>query len=147
MHALYLTSVFLHIIAAMIWIGGMVLVAFAVMPEVRRLDSPVRQTFLWHFVGRLRVLMWSAYAVAGLTGALNLWFRGIGVEHFLRTEWLASSSGRVIGAKTALYVLSGLVALVHERAPGVRAARWGGRAVLVLGLIMVFLAVRIVRGA
>ena len=58
MRWLYLASVCLHILAAMTWIGGMVIFVAAVMPWVRCLDEPSRKAFLDAFgrqIGRAHV--------------------------------------------------------------------------------------------
>ena len=77
MRWLYLASVCLHVLAAMTWVGGMVIFVVAVMPWVRRLDGQNRQVFLGAFGRRFRAVAWTCYGVLALTGTVNLWMRGV----------------------------------------------------------------------
>jgi uncharacterized membrane protein len=147
MRTLYLATVWLHILAAMTWIGGMVVVAGAVMPHVRQLAEPQRSQFLWPFFGRFRAIMWTAFVVVGLTGAVCLGLRGVEFADLLSADWRATPFGSVVSLKIALYVAGGGITLVHERVKSPSGARWLGRLTLGLGVVMVLLAVLLVRGA
>ena len=146
MRTLYLFAVWVHLLAAMTWIGGMAVVAAAVMPEVRRLDEPVRSRFLWHFFGRFRVVMWSAFAVTGAAGGVCLWLRGMRWADFVDPAWLGGPFGSALALKIALFLLSGIIVLLHERTRAPRRARRLGQAGFGLGLAIVLLAVVLVRG-
>jgi uncharacterized membrane protein len=146
MRTWYLAAVWLHVVSAMTWIGGMIVVAGAVLPQARRLDEPHRSDFRWGFFGRFRVIMWTAYAVAGVTGALALGLRGVTVADVLSPDWRTASFGSVVTMKFACYLAGGVITLVHERVRSAPRARWLGRVTLGLGLVVVLLAVMLVRG-
>jgi uncharacterized membrane protein len=147
MRTLYLAAVLLHVLAAMVWIGGMVVVAGAVLPQVRRLDEPHRSKFQWEFFGRFRTVMWPAFIVVGVTGALTLALRGVTWLDLAESGWRATPFGHVVTLKMVCYLAGGAITLAHERARSHARARLLGRLSLGIGLLTVLLAVMLVRGA
>ena len=146
MRAFYLTSVFLHIIAAMTWIGGMVIFVTAVMPAIRRGQGEgLRQVFLPEFGHRFRQVSWICLAVLVLTGVVNLWMRGVRPGDFLRPEWRSTPFGQLVLAKLSLVVIAVLFSVLHERGSASRHARWLGRSLLLVGVAIVAVAVLLVR--
>lgn len=146
MRWLYLASVCLHILAAMTWIGGMVILVAAVMPWVRGLDEPNRKAFLDAFGRRFRAVAWTCYGVLAITGTLNLWMRGVRPSDLLRSDWRASLFGQVVIVKLSLFLLVVLVTTVHEHIVARWQARWLGRLSLAIGLAIVAVAIVLVRG-
>ncbi len=61
----------LHITAAMTWIGGMIFVTFILIPALNKIGGP-------SLVARFRPLVWAAIGIIALTGLLNLHFLGVG---------------------------------------------------------------------
>ncbi len=146
MRWLYLTSVCLHVVTGMIWIGGMVLFVVAVMPWARSLDEPDRRAFLGAFGRRFRGVAWTCYGVLAVTGTVNLWMRGVRPSSFLQPDWRSSSFGRIVIVKLSLFVLAVLVTTLHEHVVARWQARWLGRLSLLIGLAIVIAAVVLVRG-
>jgi len=165
MHTLYLVSVWLHILAASLWIGGMFFILLVVVPWLRSGATAHAGLILRETAGRFRVVAWTSFAVLLLTGTLNLWIRGVRPGHFTSPEWLASPFGSVVVAKLAVFALVIGISVRHdffvgpraavaiERDPGSeeagklrREASIHGRVNAVLALVLVALAVMIVRG-
>jgi putative copper export protein len=145
MRGLYLASVCLHVLAAVTWVGGMVVFVAAVMPYFRNQNDKAREAFLQWFGARFRTVSWTCFVVLAVTGFLNLWMRGVRVEDFLRAEWRGTSFGHLVLVKLALVALAITTAALHER-PATRVqARWLGRSLLLLGLAIVAVAVMLVR--
>jgi uncharacterized membrane protein len=145
MRALYLASVFLHVTAAMTWVGGMVVFVAGVMPYFR--DRPDdKAMFLGWFGRRFRAITWACFGILAVTGTFNLWSRGVRVEHFLLPEWRSSPFGHLVLAKLGLVVVALVVSAAHERIAAPGWARWMGRALLIIGLAAVAAAVMLVRG-
>jgi copper resistance protein D len=164
MRAFYLASVSLHVLAAMLWLGGMFFFALVGAPVLRSVEPPPLRARLFRAAGeRFRTVGWSCIAVLLVTGILNLHFRGV-----LSTAALGSGSfwsapwGRVLAAKLiavgAMLAVSALHDFVHgpaasRLAPGSpeaarargRAARWA-RVNAILGILVVLIAVRLARG-
>jgi copper resistance protein D len=145
MRGVYLASVCLHVLAAMTWVGGMVIFVAAVMPFFRNQDDKTREAFLQWFGARFRTLSWSCFAILAVTGFFNLWMRGVRIEDFLRAEWRGTAFGHLVLVKLALVVLAVATVALHERPATRRQARWLGRSLLLFGLAIVAVAVMLVR--
>ena len=145
MRGIYLASVCLHVLAAMTWVGGMVIFVAAVMPYFRNQDDKAREAFLQWFGARFRTLSWGCFAILAVTGLFNLWMRGVRIEDFLRAEWRGTAFGHLVLVKLALVVLAVATAALHERPATRRQARWLGRSLLLFGLAIVAVAVMLVR--
>jgi putative copper export protein len=92
-----------HLVAACIWIGGQVTVA-AIIPLLRDQRELARR------VGRrYQAVAWPAFAVLIVTGVVNV---GNGGLHW--SQLLDSSAGRTLVVKLVLVALSGLAAGVHS---------------------------------
>jgi len=87
----------LHVVAACIWIGGQVTVA-AIIPLLRDQRDLARR------VGRrYQAVAWPAFAVLIVTGVVNVGNAGL---HW--SQLLDSSAGRTLVVKLVLVALSGL---------------------------------------
>ena len=95
MHTLYLVSVWIHILAVTVWVGGMFFLVLVVVPWLRgarqRFDV---SSFLNETGTRFRTIGWICFGIVLVTGSLNLWFRGVRLSDFVRAEWLSSPFGR-----------------------------------------------------
>jgi uncharacterized membrane protein len=160
MKALYLLSIWLHIMAVVTWLGGIVFLSLVLIPALRRpeyrkiLPSLVDQTG-----ARFRRIAWLSLGLLVLTGSFNLMYLG-----FDGSDW-GSPFGRTLGLK--LLLVAGILALsvVHDFVIGPRAtalyrenpnaeearrlwkqAGWIGRLNLLLALLVVALGIMLVRG-
>jgi uncharacterized membrane protein len=145
MREVYLASVVLHVLAAMTWIGGMVVFVAAFMPLLRKQDEAVRGAMLNGFGLRFRTVSGACFAILIVTGAFNLWMRGVQTSDFLRAEWRSTSFGRLVLLKLSLVLVAIILSSMHERAESAWQARWSGRALLVAGVAIVAVAVALVR--
>jgi putative copper export protein len=145
MRGIYLAAVWLHIVAAMTWIGGMVVFVAAVMPYFRQRPEEERARFLDWFGARFRVVSWWCFGILIATGTFNLAVRGVRPGDILRSEWRASTFGSLALFKLALVAMAIAASAAHERIITKRWARWMGRALLLIGLAIVAVAVMLVR--
>jgi len=164
-HALYELSVWLHILAMTVWLGGMFFLVLVVVPWLRTGDRMNAAALIQETGERFRTVGWVALLLAFATGVFNLWRRGVGLSDLLRPAWRASPMGRAVLWKLALFTSVLLVSAVHDfnlgpratnamqlapdspRAQGLRrTARWMGRVNMLLGLALVALGVILVRG-
>ncbi len=165
MRIVYLLSVWLHLLAAMLWVGGMLFLVGVVVPVLRTKDRAAAAVLLRETGGRYRTLAWASFAVLLGTGSLNLGIRGIGWTELGSPAWLGSPMGRLVAIKLSLFTLIVTLAAVHDFFVGPRAtaammadphsgrterlrllASWMGRVTLLLALAVVFVGVAIVRG-
>lgn len=165
MHAVYVLSVWLHIMAAITWIGGMLFLMLVAVPWLRRGDRTQAARFLKETGPRLRNIAWICFGTVLVTGTFNLYVRGVRFESFVDPDWRASGFGKAVLYKLGAFVLVVAVSAVHDFVVGPRAtsaitrdprsaeaARWRklasllGRTNVVLALALVALAVVIVRG-
>jgi uncharacterized membrane protein len=100
----------LHVLAAVTWIGGMLFIALVLVPAARRLEDPALRTRLVHDVGlRFRTIGWVAIGVLVVTGLLNLWMHPVLLSSS-RFHW-----------KVGLVVLALILSAFHDFVLGPRA--------------------------
>ncbi|MDP7398608.1 MAG: DUF4149 domain-containing protein, partial [Lentisphaeria bacterium] len=81
----YLISVWIHIVAAAVWIGGAAFIAIALVPAIRHPDHRQAAASLVHDIGtRFRSVGWVCLWAMLVTGIINIHYR---------YTWPAMSSG------------------------------------------------------
>jgi uncharacterized membrane protein len=162
---LYVFSVWLHIIAACVWIGSSVFLVVVVLPFFRSRPDQLFIEFIVWSAPRLRAVGWGSLGVLAASGIVNLYARGIGVATLLDGTFWRSPLGRTLGEKLAVVAVIVVVTAFHDfywgprtlalrrLDPGSMAAQRArkvtmrlGQVSLVLSLVAVFLAVMLVRG-
>lgn len=165
MHALYVLSVWLHILAAITWIGGMFFLVLVVVPWLRRGDRARAAQLLRETGERFRNVGWACFGIVLVTGTYQLWVRGVRLGDLVDPAWIVSPSGSAVMLKLATFTVVLVVSAVHDfwlgprativvqRDPGSREAELVRRRASVLGranvlfaLLLVALGVVIVRG-
>lgn len=165
MHVLYLVSVWIHILAATVWIGGMLFLVLVVVPWLRQGDRVNAATFLRETGQRFRNVGWTCLGILLVTGTFNLWVRGVRLSDFTSAEWLSSPFGETVLVKLVAFAMVLMVSIIHDfvvgprataiiaeapRSPQAQGARRRasllGRANVILALILVAAGVMLVRG-
>lgn len=171
MHVIYLISVYTHILAAMIWIGGMLFLTLIALPVVRALEAPGSAGRLVRLMGRrFRVIGWVCIGLLILSGFTNLWYRGIRWGSLLSSEFWHTSWGQLLAVKLGVVLAMVLNSAWHDFVLGPRATQlmmethanpgappaelqrirrqtaWLARINLLLGLVVIALAIMLVRG-
>ncbi len=164
MAPLHFTNVSIHVLAAIVWLGGMFFFALVGAPVLRGVDPPSLRTALFEALGRrFRRIGWVLLAILVGTGLTNLWFRGLLDADLLGSaQFWNSPMGRSLGWKlvavTAMIVFSALHDFVwgplSGRLPATsgearrtrRVAAWIGRVNALAGIVTVLAAVRLARG-
>lgn len=165
MDTLYVTSVWLHILAAAVWIGGMAFLALILLPVMRRPEYRHLSTVLVQATGvRFRWIGWLCLGILIITGVFNVTYWGFGCHDVWNGVLWQSPFGRVLAHKVLLVVLIVLFSIIHDFKIGPRAtalgrvnpasrqairlrrqASWIGRLNLVLAVVVVALAVMLAR--
>ncbi len=164
MVSLYFINVTVHILAAFLWLGGLLFLGIVGAPVLRQVEPQrLRAELFSRFGNYFRPIVWTAIAVLLVTGVLNLHFRGqltwdtLGAGAF----W-SSSSGRALAWK--LLCVAGIVigSAYHDFVIGPAASRakagtseavalrrrasWVARINTVLALLLIIAAARLTRG-
>lgn len=123
MHIVYLVSVWLHVICATIWVGGIAFVVLVVVPWLRAGGRSIAGTFLRETGERFRNVGWLCFGVLAVTGTFNLWARGVRWASFADPEWRSSPFGHAVIAKLTVFAAILGVSLVHDFVVGPQATR------------------------
>ena len=121
---------FLHVLAATIWVGGQITVA-ALLPVLRAAGADVPRAAARAF-GRIA---WVAFVVLIITGIWNI---------AAATHTHTHGYQVTLGIKLAAVALAGLAAWWHQRAKSRLALAAGGAAAAAFSLIALFLGVILV---
>jgi uncharacterized membrane protein len=165
MSTLYYAVVTVHVLAALLWLGGMFFLGAVGAPVLRAIEPPALRQRLFHDLGsRFRTVGWVAIAVLVTTGITMLGMRGLlhwsgvlGSAGFWRTTF-----GTTLAAKLSAVVTMIVVSAVHDFLLGPAAGRAKpgspeavalrrraallARANAFVGLLLVIAAVRLARG-
>lgn len=141
----YVLSVWLHVLAATIWIGSMVFFAIVIVPVLRRENA---SPLILPMGKRFGVLGRITLTTLILTGALNLHLRGITWANLGSHDFWSQDFGRMLAWKLLFVVLVVAATAFHDvrsaRSPRVASAI--GRFMLLASLVILFFAVAMVRG-
>lgn len=156
MNTFYYISVWLHIVCAAFWIGGMLFLPLVLLPGIK--NNPERSQLLMITGLKFRFYGYIVLTILLLTGITNMYFRGI---HFTWEFFTSGRYGRLVIVKVILFLTILLVSLIHDMFVGRKAvdklketdrgklkliARWTGRILLLISLTMAYLGVVISRG-
>lgn len=165
MSPLYYLNVTIHVLAALVWLGGMFFVGLVGAPLFRAIEPPAVRQRLFNELGvRFRTVGWICIGVLVVTGIGNLQFRGLMAwEGVLGSAaFWQSTLGYALAVKLAAVVAMIAVSAVHDfwlgpaagraEAGTPRAIALRRRAALIarvnaaLGVIVVTAAAMLVRG-
>ncbi len=117
----YTVSVFFHVLAAVVWAGGMLFLGPVAAPALRRLEPAEARTQAFLAVGRrFRPVGWVCIGVLVLTGLTNL--LGLGLNPFTNPGFLLRPPfGHLLLTKFALVALAIVLSALHDFVWGPRA--------------------------
>jgi uncharacterized membrane protein len=136
----------LHIISAATYVGGMIFIATALVPFARRLDVQERSQLIAGIGKKFRVVSWIAIGVLIVSGFAMLGTLGM-------TSQITSNSSLLW--KLILFVTMIILTILHDIVAGSQSkgnstnvnmrafSSWTGRITLILGLIVIYLATQI----
>ena len=90
-----------HLLAAIVWVGGTVALVFVAVPPLQRLEGDVRGRLLRELGERWRPIGWSALGVAILTGAVIASREGGFDTTPSRFNWVLAAKGALVGLLVA----------------------------------------------
>jgi copper resistance protein D len=159
----YYLNVTVHVLAALFWLGGMFFLAIVGAPVLRAVESPELRRMLFRRLGeQFRLAGWIAITLLVITGVLNLWFRGLLSGALQERAFWSTAYGTALAWKLGAVVAMLTNQALHDFVFGPRASRvapgsqahartrtrasWLARANAVVGVVLVFAAVRLARG-
>lgn len=160
----YFINVTVHVLAAIVWLGGMLFLALVGAPVLRAVEPPSLRAHLFRELGlRFRAVGWAALGVLLVTGTLNLQLRGLLSPEVLGSgAFWAGSYGRALAVKLAAVVVMLVLSLFHDFVVGPAASRvppgsdgalalrrrasWLARVNALVALVLIVAAVRLTRG-
>lgn len=165
MNGTYYALVTIHVLAALVWLGGMFFLGLVGAPVLRSVEPPALRQQLFNSLGiRFRSVGWMAIAALVGSGTAMLHMRGLlhwagvlGSADFWRT-----ATGTALGVKLAAVLFMLIVSFVHDfihgpaasrAVPGTEAAAamrrrasYLARVNALAGLVLLLAAVRLARG-
>ncbi len=104
----------LHVLATVTWLGGMLFIALVLVPITRQIEAAALRTHLVQAIGlRFRTVSWIALGVLVATGIANLWLHPFLLE-VSRLYW-----------KLGLVVVALVLGAIHDFVLGPRAGAPG----------------------
>lgn len=166
MFAVYKASVYLHIASAIFWIGGMLFTAAVLVPASRHKLLSSKRGVLFTIVGKkFSHISWVLFVILIVTGVIQLWVRGVTIDQLLTINYWQTGFGTALGIKLSIFTLVLIISALHDFWLGPKAAqlltnnpkeartrkvrnatRWAGRINLLLGLLILYYAITLVRG-
>ena len=164
MPLLYYVNVTIHVLAAMLWLGGMFFLGVVGAPALRAVEPPALRQRLFQELGvRFRSVGWIAITILVMTGLVNLHFRGwlhwngvLASPAFWKTTVGTALAVKLLSVTVMIavsavhdFVLGPLAGLAQPGTPRAvtlrRRAAWLARVNAILGVIVVVAAVRLPR--
>jgi len=149
---LFKLALFLHILSAIFWIGGMLFLVLVVAPFLQSLPDPKERSKIYQTVGKkYRFYGWVAIITLLCTGPIMLYtFYGISPSGIFSRQLHASPFGRTLAIKLTLVAIIVTTSLIHDFWLGPKArssprfttiAKIFGRGNLIIALLIVVFAV------
>ena len=109
MGIVYLISIFIHVICAAFWIGGMLFIPLILVPSIKK--QPNRILLLYKTGIKFRFYGWISIIILFITGFLNMYFRGLPFT----LEFLTNSNyGKLLSIKLGIFVIILFIAGIHD---------------------------------
>jgi len=159
-HGVYILSVFIHVIAACTWIGGMLFLILVFIPGIKK--HPDKVSLIADVSLKYRGVGAVALTTLFITGILQLEYHGVQwtVEYFT-----TSSYGVTAGLKIIVFTIIVIISLIHDYYLGTKAidqwknqpdhaktktlrtlSRFLSRVSFILALVAAWLGIILVRG-
>lgn len=167
MFTFYKISLFLHLLSACFWIGGMLFTSLVLVPTLRnKIFGDYKGAFyriMGHYFSKIS---WLLFLVFLLTGYFQLSYKGFNLTYLWHhLEFWQKGYGQVLFYKLLFFAIMLVISVVHDFHLGPKAARlidkepqgvktiryrkwvsWVGRLNLILALFILFFALTLVRG-
>lgn len=122
---MYLTLVTLHVLSAMVWIGGVIFLALIGAPALRRVEPAELRARLFEDIGmRFRFVGWGAVTILLVTGTWIMQLRGWLAWGLLsNADFWRGATGTALGWKLGLVTVMLVLSMWHDVALSPEKAR------------------------
>ena len=111
----YLFIVWIHVLAAFLWIGGMLFIAFVLAPISRKIEPlTLRANILKEIGTRFRLIGWICIIILLITGVLNIFNKGMSHTIFLPSQLFGTEFGRILALKLTFIFLMITLSIIHD---------------------------------
>lgn len=125
----YYVLVALHVLAASIWFGGIVMMAAVVVPTARTLKHDLRRRLIDEIGRRFRTIGWLALATLYVTGTLMVISWGVTWDQIMNGVFFEAERNLVLTQKVAMVAAMTVISFLHDWVLGPRSLKIppGGR--------------------
>lgn len=165
-HYTYVLSVFVHIVSAIVWIGGMAFISFVLVPVLRRSENSDMFSRIFRAAGmRFRTVGWISLFLLVASGISMLGLRGYTMADLWSGYLFQGAFGHTLLNKIIIVLVILLISLIHDFWIGPKSsqlarldpgsaeyrkfrvtASWMGRINFLLAIVVVLLGIFLVRG-
>jgi len=163
---MYYLSVFIHILSAIFWIGGMLFTVAVLVPASRHKLLARKKGEFFTLIGKkFSRISWFLFLVLTVTGITNLLTRGYSLSDLATSPFWSGNFGSSLLIKLHLFAVVLILSGIHDFYAGPKAAElmdsqpnssgtkkyrkissWLGRLNLLFGLGILYYAMKLLRG-
>lgn len=163
---MYHLSVFIHMLSAIFWIGGMLFTVAVLVPASRHQLLANKKGQFFTLIGqKFSRISWILFIVLIITGITNLLARGYSLAELVSSTFWNSNFGSNLFIKLLLFGMVLILSGIHDFYAGPKAAElmdsrpedsttkrfrklssWIGRINLIFGLLILYYAMKLLRG-
>ncbi len=114
----------IHVLAAIVWLGGMFFISLVLVPSLKKLEPPTKRTeILSATARRFSLVSWIAILVLLITGIINSANRGVTIDLISSGTIISSRFGLILTFKVFLVLVMILISAIHDFILGPRLVR------------------------
>jgi len=107
--------VLVHVLSAMVWLGGMFFLSLVLFPALKKFEPGEKHTQLISITAnRFRKISWIAIAILIITGIFNVLNFGISHEMIVSGDFYTSHLGKMLTLKVSLVIVMIILSASHD---------------------------------
>jgi len=107
--------VFIHVMAAMMWVGGMLFIAIVVIPALKNFEPPQKRIEVISATAtRFKKIGWISIGILFVTGLINIANHGVTHKMIFSDSFLSTHFGKVLIIKLTLFLIMVLLSASHD---------------------------------
>ena len=122
---LYRFAVSIHVLSAVVWVGGVLFMGMVAVPAAKKLNDELRRELLDDLGRRFRPIGWTALGLLVATGIWLMWNWGATWATVFDLSFFEHEHTRTLGYKLILVLAMLIVSGLHDFWLGPRATREG----------------------